>query len=47
MARWLDDHPRHRHGVHRYAAEEFGLSQEEILRRLGGYVECFSSLVAS
>ncbi|MFV1959542.1 MAG: sulfotransferase, partial [Planctomycetota bacterium] len=30
MRRWLADHPRHRHGVHRYSLEAFGITPEEI-----------------
>ncbi len=30
---WLARHPQHRHGVHRYSAASFGLTDEQILER--------------
>jgi len=30
MKRWLAEHPRHQHGVHRYSLEAFGITPEEI-----------------
>jgi hypothetical protein len=41
MARWLAEHPRHRHGVHRYTLEEFGLERKQVERACGDYVERF------
>ena len=41
MERWLRDNPRHRHGAHRYALEQFGLTPTAVLDRLAGYRERF------
>jgi hypothetical protein len=41
MARWLAEHPRHGHGVHRYTLAEFGLEQEEVKRACGDYIDRF------
>jgi hypothetical protein len=38
---WLDDHPRTKHGEHRYSAEEFGLEAEALRRRFSFYIERF------
>jgi hypothetical protein len=37
MQRYLDAHPQHKHGVHRYAAEQFGLTQAAIRERFAPY----------
>jgi hypothetical protein len=41
MTRWLAEHPRHRHGVHRYTLEEFGLERGQVERACADYVERF------
>jgi hypothetical protein len=41
MRRWLTEHPRHRHGVHRYTLEEFGLEREQVERACADYVDRF------
>lgn len=41
MRRWLAEHPRHRHGVHRYTLEEFGLEREQVERACADYVDRF------
>jgi len=38
---WLDDHPRTKHGEHRYTAEEFGLEPERLRQRFAAYIERF------
>lgn len=38
---WLDDHPRTKHGEHRYAASDFGLDAEQLRRRFSFYIERF------
>ena len=35
MKKWLDGNPRHKHGVHRYTLEEYGLDEGEIRRDFG------------
>lgn len=47
VQRWLDDHPRTKHGEHRYAAADFGLDQERIRRRFAFYVERFGVEIES
>lgn len=39
MHRWTQERPKDRHGVHRYAADDFGLSAEQVRERMHGYVE--------
>jgi len=39
MEAWVRDRPRDRHGKHRYAAEDFGLTAEVIRDRMAGYIE--------
>jgi hypothetical protein len=34
-------HPRGKHGAHRYALEEFGLTAERVRERFGAYLERF------
>ena len=41
MVRWLAEHPRHGHGVHRYTLEEFGLEREQVERACGAYSNRF------
>jgi len=41
MRRTLDAHPQHRHGVHRYAASDFGLTEDAIAERFAAYRERF------
>jgi hypothetical protein len=39
IARHLAENPKGKHGLHRYSAEEFGLSNEEIRERFSAYIE--------
>ena len=41
MTRWLAEHPRHGHGVHRYTLGEFGLEREQVERACGDYIDRF------
>ena len=41
MTRWLAEHPRHGHGVHRYTLEEFGLEREQVEQACGAYIDRF------
>ncbi len=34
----MADHPRDKHGVHSYSAEEFGIDKADIERRFGHYI---------
>jgi len=37
LTRWLADNRQHKHGIHRYAAEDFGLSEPELAERFSDY----------
>jgi len=39
MRRWSEERPKDRFGAHRYAAEDFGLSEGVIRERMSDYVE--------
>ena len=39
---WLATQGQHRHGVHRYAASDFGLDEAQLRRRFQGYRERFN-----
>jgi hypothetical protein len=41
LGAFVRDNPRHKHGLHRYAAEDFGLTDGAVLERFGAYVERF------
>ncbi len=41
MQRWHAENPQGKHGEHRYAAEEFGLSAKSITDRYAAYIEHF------
>ena len=41
VERWVDEHPKTRHGVHRYRAEDFGLDRAALRRRFAFYIERF------
>ncbi|MFQ5720392.1 MAG: sulfotransferase, partial [Acidobacteriota bacterium] len=41
MRRWLADHPRHKHGRHRYSLEQFGLDRHEVDAVFAPYVRRF------
>ncbi|WP_437821073.1 sulfotransferase family protein [Sorangium sp. So ce1078] len=43
---WMREHPQHRCGVHRYALDDFGLTERKVLERFGGYLERFGELAA-
>lgn len=37
VGRWLAEHPQHKHGVHRYAASDFGLDEATLRERFANY----------
>lgn len=39
MRAYLASAPRHKHGIHRYSLEQFGLDRRRLERRFGPYVE--------
>ncbi len=47
MQKWLDDHPKGKHGAHTYSLEEYGLSVEALKPAFGEYVERFKLKTAS
>jgi hypothetical protein len=41
VAQYIADHPKTKHGEHRYSAEEFGLTRAGLRRRFGFYIDRF------
>ena len=41
MKAFMEENPRHRHGVHRYTLEQFGLRTGEMEDAFGPYLERF------
>ena len=41
MRSWLAANPQHKHGVHRYALEDFGIERASLVRDLAPYCERF------
>jgi Sulfotransferase family len=41
MRAWIREHPRNQHGVHKYAAEEYGLSAAALARDYHDYIDRF------
>jgi hypothetical protein len=41
VERWIDEHPKTRHGVHHYRPEDFGLDRVALHRRFAFYIERF------
>ena len=41
VARYVADHPKTKHGEHRYTAEDFGLTRAGLRRRFGFYIDRF------
>lgn len=39
MRQWMAERPKDKHGTHRYTAEEFGLSTDQIRERMAGYID--------
>jgi Sulfotransferase family len=39
---WIDDHPKTKHGEHKYTAEEFGMTTADIRRRFAFYIQRFN-----
>ncbi|MDQ4133121.1 MAG: sulfotransferase [Actinomycetota bacterium] len=42
IATWLADNPQHKHGVHRYGLEQFGLSGGQVTAAFAGYLDEFA-----
>jgi hypothetical protein len=41
VQRWIDDHPKTKHGVHRYSADDFGLDTQRLRDRFAFYSRRF------
>ncbi len=44
MRRWVDDHPQHNQGVHRYSLEDFGLDAPQVLGAFSPYLDRFPAV---
>ena len=42
MKRWLAENRQHKHGVHRYSLEQFGLNADDLHRKFASYYETYS-----
>lgn len=42
MKSWLSQNPQHKHGIHRYSLEQFGLQPVEVSQRFAKYCERFN-----
>lgn len=45
MEQWLAANPQHKHGVHRYTLEQFGLEQAQVDRAFGRYRERYAEFL--
>ena len=41
MQEWLDDNPRGKHGKHEYSLEQYGLTEEDVVRAFLPYYQRF------
>jgi hypothetical protein len=42
LNRWISENPQHKHGIHRYSLEQFGLEPEVVNRRFVNYRQRFN-----
>ena len=45
MRAYLGENPQHKHGVHRYSAEQFGLDSGDVTGRFEGYREEYGAFL--
>ncbi len=45
IIKWLEKHPQHKHGVHQYSLEEFGLTDTDIQNRFSQYFAEYGHLL--
>jgi hypothetical protein len=45
IEKWLKENPRHKHGVHKYSPEDFGLTQADIENRFSRYFNEYGDLL--
>lgn len=43
---WIRENPQHKHGVHRYSLEQFGLSETQVRTAFADYYDRFQGLLA-
>ena len=39
---WINEHPKNKHGAHKYSAEEFGLNDKNIRDQFKRYTDSFA-----
>jgi hypothetical protein len=42
---WITDNPQHKHGVHRYTLDQFGLSPDPIKATFADYYDRFQEFL--
>jgi hypothetical protein len=47
IAEYVAANPQHKHGVHRYRAEDFGQHPDQIRERFAGYIRRFESVLGA
>lgn len=45
IEKWLKENPRHKHGVHKYSLEDFGLTRAEVENRFPSYFNEYGDLL--
>lgn len=45
IRQWLEENARHKHGVHKYSPEKFGLDESRIREKFSGYIDRFGHLL--
>ncbi|MFZ4664990.1 MAG: sulfotransferase family protein [Prochlorotrichaceae cyanobacterium] len=45
LQQWIQDNPQHKHGVHRYTLDQFGLSEPQIQEKFSLYYDRFGSFL--
>ena len=43
LQQWIQDNPQHKHGVHRYTLDQFGLTEPQIQEKFSPYYDRFAS----
>ncbi len=46
MTHWLASNPQHKHGVHRYSLEQFGMTADDVLGAFSPYCERFAAAIS-
>ncbi len=45
LQQWIQDNPQHKHGVHRYTLDQFGLTEPQIQEKFSPYCDRFASFL--